>query len=195
MFFTPTYIIFADKYSKKMNPLAIIDKYYREQPELKDILLKHSECVANKALDMARRHPELYIDGDFVYEAAMLHDIGIIQCDAPSIFCRGTNPYICHGPLGADMLRSEGFPRHALVCERHTGMGLTKKEIQEKGLPIPDRDMIPHSMEEQVVCFADKFYSKSHLDHEKTLDEARRTLSWLGCDAIARFDMWCHTFL
>ena len=59
----------------------------------------------------------------------MLHDIGIFKCDAAGIQCFGTEPYICHGRIGAELLRSEGFPRHARVCERHTGAGITKAQI------------------------------------------------------------------
>ena len=33
-----------------MNPIALIDKYYPEDNELKKILLKHSRSVADKAL-------------------------------------------------------------------------------------------------------------------------------------------------
>ena len=45
-----------------MNPLALIDKYYPEENELKHILLTHSRSVADKALAMARNHPELNLD-------------------------------------------------------------------------------------------------------------------------------------
>ena len=61
------------------------------------------------------------------------------------------------------------FPRHALVCERHTGAGLSLKDIMDQKLPVPPREMLPVSMEEQVICFADKFFSKTHLDREKTV--------------------------
>lgn len=60
-----------------MNPVEIIDKYYQEGSELRHILLTHSHSVADKALQIADRHPELKADRDFLYEAAMLHDIGI----------------------------------------------------------------------------------------------------------------------
>lgn len=64
---------------KSMNPLALIDKYYPEENELKHILLVHSRSVADKALDMAKKHPELNLDLQFIEEAAMLHDIGIFR--------------------------------------------------------------------------------------------------------------------
>ena len=108
-----------------MSPQGLIDKYYPEANELRHILLTHSRSVADKALWIADRHPELSLDRDFLYEAAMLHDIGIFLTDADGIYCFGDKPYICHGYLGADLVRSEGYPRHALVCERHTGAGLS----------------------------------------------------------------------
>ena len=170
-----------------MNPLTLIDKYYPVDNELKHILLVHSQSVADKAVALARKHPELDIDIDFVYEAAMLHDIGIFETDAEGIQCFGTHPYICHGYLGAELVRKEGFPRHALVCERHTGAGLSLKEIEEQNLPIPHRDMLPISLEEQLICFADKFFSKTHLDREKNIQQAEKSLAKFGGDTLARF--------
>ena len=66
-----------------MNPYDIIAKYYTPGSDLYDILVKHSEAVRDKALALARRHPELDLDLDFIAEAAMLHDIGILETDAP----------------------------------------------------------------------------------------------------------------
>ena len=86
-----------------MSPQGLIDKYYPEANELRHILLTHSRSVADKALWIADRHPELSLDRDFLYEAAMLHDIGIFLTDADGIYCFGDKPYICHGYLGADL--------------------------------------------------------------------------------------------
>lgn len=178
-----------------MNPLEIIDKYYPEAGELKHILLTHSRSVADKALQIAERHPELHLDKEFLYEGAMVHDIGIFLTNAPDIFCFGDKPYICHGYLGADLMKAEGYPRHALVCERHTGAGLTLQRIVEQNLPIPHRELVPVSLEEQVICFADKFYSKTKLDKEKSVEKARKSLEKHGEDGLARFDRWCELFL
>ena len=178
-----------------MNPLALIDKYYPEENELKHILLTHSRSVADKALAMARNHLELNLDLAFVEEAAMLHDIGIFRTDADEIHCFGTYPYICHGYLGADLMRKEGFPRHALVCERHTGAGISLQSIIDQQLPVPHRNMVPVSLEEQVICFADKFFSKTHLDREKSVEKALKSISRYGEDGIIRFNHWCECFL
>ena len=178
-----------------MNPIELIDAYYPEDNERKHILLVHSRLVAEKALCIADGHPELNLDKDFLYEAGMLHDIGIFLTDAPGIFCFGNQPYICHGYLGADLMRREGYPRHALVCERHTGAGLSLDDIVAQNLPVPHRDMLPVSMEEQVICFADKFYSKTHLEQEKSVEKARKSLQRYGEAGLQRFDHWCELFL
>ena len=178
-----------------MNPIELIDAYYPEDNERKHILLVHSRLVAEKALRIADGHPELNLDKDFLYEAGLLHDIGIFLTNAPGIFCFGDQPYICHGYLGADLMRREGYPRHALVCERHTGAGLSLDDIIAQNLPVPHRDMLPVSMEEQVICFADKFYSKTHLEREKTVEKARKSISNFGNVGLERFDHWCEQFL
>ncbi|MGC9151656.1 MAG: HDIG domain-containing metalloprotein [Microbacter sp.] len=178
-----------------MDPIALIQKYYDLNSPAYAILLNHSQAVTQKSLLIARAHPEWKLDRLFMEEAGMLHDIGIFMTNAPSIGCFGTHQYIEHGYLGADLLRSEGFPRHALVCERHTGVGLSKREIIEKQLPLPHRDMIPVSMEEQIICFADKFFSKSRPGMELTIDEVRRSLSKFGDNVVNRFDEWTALFL
>ena len=176
-------------------PLDLIDLYYPEENQLKEIVLTHSRSVAEKALSIARSHPELKLDETFLYEAAMLHDIGIFKTNAPGIQCHGDAPYICHGYLGADLVRKAGFPKHALVCERHTGTGLSLDAILSQQLPIPHRDMQPISLEEQVICFADKFFSKTHLDCEKTVESVQKSLLKYGEIGIQRFNQWCECFL
>ena len=178
-----------------MDPLQVINKYYPTDDELRHILLVHSRSVADKALAIAARHPEMDLDLPFIDEAAMLHDLGIFLTDADGIHCHGTHPYICHGILGADLLRSEGYPRHALVCERHTGTGLTLAQIVAEGWPIPHRDMRPVTLEEQLICFADKFFSKTRLDVEKPPAQARHSLEKFGTEGLAVFDAWCGMFL
>ena len=178
-----------------MNPIEIIDKFYPQDTEQRHILLIHSLSVAQKALKIVDAHPNLPINRSFVREAALLHDIGIFMTDAPTIQCFGEYPYIAHGYLGADLLRKEGFEHHALVCERHTGAGLTLEEIIERQLPVPHREMVPVTLEEQIICFADKFFSKTHLDEEKTVEKARKSIAKYGEEGLNRFDGWCSLFL
>lgn len=177
-----------------INPLKIIEKYYPQGSEVYYILVTHSNNVKNKALEIAYQHPDLNVDIQFIAEAAMLHDIGIFMCDAPRIHCFGTHHYIEHGYLGADLLRAEGLPRHALVCERHTGTGLSMEKTLKDGLPLPHRDMLPVSMEEQLICYADKFFSKTKLDEVLPLERIRTTLSRFGASEVVKFDAWHSLF-
>ncbi len=177
-----------------MNPATIIDKYYLPGSEIHFILLKHSEQVKNKALEIASKHPELNLDAQFVAEAAMLHDIGIFKCNAPRIHCHGSHEYIEHGYLGAELLRAEGLERHALVCERHTGVGLSLEMIQKKQLPLPLRNMLPVTLEEKLICYADKFYSKTQLDEEHSLDRITIYLKRYGESEVRRFNEWHDLF-
>ena len=128
-----------------MDYQAILDKYYPSENELRRILLTHSRQVADRCLQIAKAHPELRLDTSFLEEAAMLHDIGIFRCNAPGIQCFGTEPYICHGVIGAEILRQEGWERHALVCERHTGTGLSKEDIEQQQLPLDSARRISNS--------------------------------------------------
>ena len=177
-----------------MKVLNLIHKYYAGQPELEQILLKHSEDVAQKVLEIAEAHPEFHLDSQFLYEAAMLHDIGILYVDAPGICCHGTKPYICHGMLGAELLQNEGLPAHARVAERHTGTGLTKEEILRQSLPLPPRDFVPETLEEKIICYADKFFSKSHLEEVKTPEQAMRSLEKFGPSCVDTFKAWMSEF-
>ena len=178
-----------------MEVQAVFNKYYQPGTPLYQSVWSHSRLVAEKALQLAKAHPELNLDLDFVYEAAMLHDIGVFLTHAPSIYCMGDKPYICHGILGAELMRADGYPRHALVCERHTGTGLTVDDIIAQNLPLPHRDLCPVSLEEKLVCLADKFYSKSNPDREKPLDKVRQSVARYGEDSLRRFDEMAALFL
>ncbi len=163
-----------------MDYQSIIDKYYPQDDHLRRLLIKHSRQVADRALLIVDKHRELPVDRMFIEEAAMLHDIGIFRCDAPSIYCYGPEPYLKHGPIGGEILRQEGFPRHARVAERHTGTGLPGFE--------------PETLEEQIVCYADKFYSKSRPDRVLTVSETAQSLERFGQEGVKKFLQWAEKF-
>lgn len=148
----------------------IFDRYYFNSPKAKRIVWEHSLSVRDLALDIAREVEGA--DLDFIEEAALLHDLGIVFTDAPDLGCFGALPYICHGVLGHSCLLLESLPMHGLVCERHTGVGLTQEMIEKGGLPLPRRDMVPVSLEEEILCYADKFFSKSSKE-KKSLSSIR----------------------
>ncbi len=177
-----------------MNPLWLIEQYYVKNSLAYNILIHHSQMVAEHAVDIARRHPELKADIPFLMEAAMLHDIGIIFTNASAIGCYGDHPYICHGYLGREILEKAGLPIHARVCERHTGTGMTKQEIIDQDLPIPHRDMRPETIEEQIICYADKFYSKGAAMLQLRPFEIRKNLEKFGEEKVQQFDIWSEMF-
>ena len=179
-----------------MDVKAIIDRYYPVENELKNIYNIHAEKVTSLALEMAARHPELGVDTGFVKEAAMLHDLGIFLTDAPRIYCFGTEPYLCHGYLGAELLRTLGYERHARVCERHTGTGLTKEQVAANAWNLPVKDFVPETIEEQLICFADKFYSKTKfLETRRTFEQVVESLAKISAESVEKVNRWAEMFM
>ena len=178
------------------DPDFVITFFYPEDTPLRRLLLRHSTQVRDKALAILANpsRPHLTIDPSLVSAGAMLHDVGILRCHAPSILCTGDHPYIAHGVVGAEMLRDYGrthgldMEPFARICERHTGAGITAREIREQRLPIPERDYLPETPEEKLVCLADKFFSKSGDMREKPAAAVRRSLEKFGPDTLERFD-------
>lgn len=201
-----------------MTALDIIYHFYPEDTPLRRLLLLHSQCVADKAMAILQQYEAslpagqtpLRVDRQLVLDGALLHDVGICRCDARGILCEGTEPYICHGTIGAQMLRDyraelerEGknfsdvdLEACARICERHTGAGLTAQNILDQQLPItPVRDLLPETLEEQLVCLADKFFSKSgNPSKEKDLERVRRSMQKFGADSTERFEALCTQF-
>ena len=169
------------------NPYDIIDKYYPVGSRLRDIYLRHCQAVADEALAISHRLG-LPLDDDMVRGAALLHDIGIYATHAPSIACEGAHPYIAHGVIGAELLRREGAPgQWVAVAEHHTGSGLTAQEIVRQNLPLPSVDMLPVTQLERLICYADKFYSKSGDMKRKPFERVKASLAGFGEASLQRF--------
>lgn len=179
-----------------MNPIEIITQYYQKDSRAYEILVAHGRQVADKALEIAGRVSHLQPDLRFIEEAAWLHDIGIFGTHSPELGCFGKDPYVRHGYLGRKIMEKIGLSAHGLVCERHVGVGMTREDIRQQGLPLPARDMLPVSIEEQIICYADKFFSKNGLDkeEEKTVAEIVGTLNRYGQDKVRRFRAWVKLF-
>ena len=179
-----------------MDPVAIITRYYHPESLSFRILLSHSQAVAKMA---TLKSIQLNLDKteiEFIMEAAMLHDIGIFYTSAPEIGCTGDLPYICHGYKGYNLLLSEGLPRHALVCERHTGTGLTLQDIDKLGGLLPRRPMEPVSLAEKLITYCDKFFSKDpmNLGEERPYEEVLKGISRFGEDKAKIFIEWHRRF-
>ena len=173
----------------------IIEYFYAGNPDLKNILILHSTQVKNKALQIAA-NSGVTLDLELAATGAMLHDIGIIRCHAPDILCPGDLPYIAHGTAGSEMLRQLGSEYEAVarICERHTGSGLTAAEIIDGKLPLPPVDLLPETAEEKLICLADKFFSKTRLDSEDSLERVMQKMAKWGDESIEQLRHWANLF-
>lgn len=150
-------------------------------------VVRHCQAVAMAALMLAEefRHRGHRVDVEVVVAGALLHDIG-----------RSKTQTVGHGVEGAEILEKEGVDRKVVeIVQRHVGAGIVPEEA--KALGLPDRDYIPRTLEERIVCFADKmvdadrvrpfgeevhrFTVKSH-DVSRLLDLRRRLAEELGED-------------
>ncbi len=174
---------------ESIDPEAIITRFYPAGGRTRDLLLRHGEVVGRKAIEVLDRAPWLDADRGFIVQAAMLHDIGIGRTRCPELGCTGTLPYVCHGVEGRAILDKLGVDdRHGLVCERHVGVGIGADQTVRRKLPLPVRDMFPLSMEERLICYADKFFSKTDNGrHEKTVDEITTGLARYEAEYADRF--------
>jgi len=184
--------------STTLDPEKIIHKYYRGHLYAEELLLNHSRLVTKRALKIAYHMQQSgeSVDLQFLIEAAMLHDIGMIFTNTPELGCHGQGSYLQHGIRGKEILEYEGLSRHARVCERHIGVGLTAVEIEQQRLPLPTHDMLPETLEEQIISYADLFYSKNHNDcnDENTVAEVRAKLGEYGTDKVVIFNRWLAKF-
>lgn len=172
----------------------LYSKYYGNNPQLLETVYTHSQMVAKKALDIAYKKT-LNLEKSEIFCAAMLHDIGVVKCNAPDIHAYGSLPYLQHGIEGRKILEEHGLYKFAKICERHTGSGITALEVKERNLPLPHKDMVPISNLEKLICYADKFYSKSgDLKREKTINEIEKQMERFGEGSLKRFKELHHLF-
>lgn len=93
-------------------------------------------------------------------------------------------------------MEDEGYPLHAMVCERHIGVGLTVRDVEIQKLKLPRREMSPTTTAERIVALADLFYSKKggELDREKSEEQVRMDLSRYGQEKVRIFEGWLAEF-
>ncbi|MFH1183220.1 MAG: HD domain-containing protein [Candidatus Moraniibacteriota bacterium] len=168
----------------------IISKYYKPGTKIYKMFVVHGKVVAKKSLAIAKKFKNKKIDLEFLEEAALLHDIGMFLTNEPNLNCFGRELYIKHGALGRELLEKEGLPEHALVCERHVGVGITKENIINEKLPLPKRDMSPKTLEEKIICLADNFFSKDgkYVTKEKPLGLIKEIYAKLSPEHVKKLE-------
>ncbi|MBU2561527.1 MAG: HD domain-containing protein [Nanoarchaeota archaeon] len=132
--------------------IQLLRKYATSEKDL-DIVLAHSKAVQRKALDIASRINKAgkkKVDVEFLRAASILHDIG--RFEYPPWECP-----VKHGVAGEMILKKEGLDRRfQRICSTHLGAGLTASDIRRQKLPIPAKDYMPRTVEEKIICYADR---------------------------------------
>lgn len=179
-----------------VNYFQLIHKYIPPDSLTYAIYLPHVAAVTAKAIRIGCRLGLSKTSLRFIEEAAMLHDIGIVRVNAPIIGCGGQLPYLAHLVEGRKILEAEGYPQHAHIAECHVGVGIMKEEILQKHLPLPPRDFVPQTLEEQVISWADLFFGKhpGKLWREKKIAKVRCKIASFGERHLRVFDAWNAEF-
>ncbi len=166
--------------------IRALHRRYAPTPAAYDLVLAHGEIVAAIAAQLIERNA-LPVDAGLVRAGSLLHDIGVHRL--------GTDPYIRHGVLGADLLREIGLPAAlSRFCSHHTGVGLTRDDIVRQGLPLPPADYLADSPEEELVMYADKFHSKTSPPVFLTAAAYADRIGRFGADKAARFAAMVEQF-
>lgn len=159
---------------------------YAPSPAALDLVHTHCEIVAAIALQLADRCQDA-VDQDLVRIGALVHDIGVHTLYQPD----GTivpGSYIRHGVAGHAILQAEGWPDQlARICSCHTGVGLTRQDVESRNLPIPPGDYLAVTREERLVMYADKFHTKTRPPAFLTPTAYARDIARFGPDKEAAF--------
>lgn len=157
-----------------------------------DLVWNHSLIVKDIALQLVKNltKKNIKINKKMVEIGALVHDIGCYDYyeDQKNV------PYILHGVNGYEILKKEGFGEE--ICRMamvHLGVGIVRENIITNNLPLEHKDIIPITLEEELVAYADNFHSKAG---PRFLDfvEARQKLTGLWIDSPIIFDRFKKKF-
>jgi len=118
------------------------EKLLKEKGCSQDVV-EHCKRVSAKADEVAEKINSCghKVDVALVRVGGMLHDIG-----------RCVTNDVSHGVEGGKIVRALREEELARIVERHVGGGIKAGEIAG----FPKRDFMPETLEEKVVCYADK---------------------------------------
>lgn len=160
---------------------------YAPSAEAFDLVFTHCEIVWSVAEQLISS-ASLDVDAELVRAGCLLHDIGVYRLyDADGRLDQEN--YVRHGLLGHELLVGEGFPEELCrFCSCHTGVGLTRLDVERQGLPLPPADYLAVSVEERLVMYADKFHSKTTPPKFVTAASYAAYVSRFGEDKAAAFE-------
>lgn len=158
-----------------------------------DLVFTHCQIVWELAEQLIEK-TNLSVDSELVKAGCLLHDIGVYRLYLPNGEIDHAN-YIKHGTEGYTLLKEEGFDEpFCRFASHHTGVGLTKDEIEEDGLPIPPADYFAETLEEQLIMYADKFHTKTTPPKLMTADTYAGKLKKFGEEKVERFRQFQKEF-
>ncbi|RNF93267.1 HD domain-containing protein [Streptomyces botrytidirepellens] len=169
-----------------VDDIRALHEKYAPTREAFELVYTHCEIVWHVAEQLlaSDAHP---LDADLVRAGALLHDIGVYRLYDNTGRLR-TDEYIRHGVLGHAILREEGFPeRLCRFCSCHTGVGLTRHDVERQKLPLPPADYVAETGEEQLVMYADKFHTKTTPPAFLSFDTYVTHVSRFGPEKITTF--------
>ena len=67
-------------------------------------------------------------------------------------------------------------------------------DIIAKDLPVPHRELCPVSLEEQLICYADKFFSKTRIDSEDSYERVEQKMKKWGDESVEQLRRWREIF-
>ena len=191
-----------DLEKSKLSAQSTLIEIFQSNPQALAVVLEHSRAVLVFALKIGQTFSPFnpkskhQCDLELLVSGALLHDCGIISTNAPGIYCTGTAPYLQHGIIGEELLDARGLTKEARICATHVGVGITAEQIAEKNLPLPLRDFSPTTLEEEIIAYADCFFSKrkGQLSTQKPLEQVQKEIARYGDEATDLFNQWHKKF-
>ncbi|MFD5427700.1 HD domain-containing protein [Streptomyces sp. NPDC127084] len=170
-----------------MDEIRGLHEKYAPSAEAFNLVFTHCEIVWGVAERLISASG-LDVDVDLVRAGCLLHDIGVYRLyDAHGRLDQAN--YVRHGLLGHELLEAEGFAEPLRrFCSCHTGVGLTKADVEAQGLPLPPADYVAVTVEERLVMYADKFHSKATPPKFVTADSYAAYVGRFGEDKTAAFE-------
>jgi uncharacterized protein (TIGR00295 family) len=110
------------------------------------LIVQHCKTVARVSRILAEAMVEkgVPVDVRVILAGALLHDIGRTRVQT-----------VQHGYESSRILRERGVDDRVVeIVKKHVGAGLSREEANKLGLP--PGDYVPSTVEERIVCFADK---------------------------------------
>jgi uncharacterized protein len=174
-----------------IDEITALHKKYAPSDEAFKLVFTHCLIVRDIADELLATNPHPAIDSELVRVGCLIHDIGVY-----SLFENGKlnkETYITHGIRGYDILTSEGYEEKICrIASHHTGVGLSRADIKDQSLPLPDEDFLAETAEERLVMYADKFHSKH--PRFNTYETYRKTVARFGEEKVERFDALAQEF-